>query len=78
MKKHQLLLSAILLSAAAACSNGSPEGGAQGAYQRGIAALEKGQPREARIEFLNAIKANPEDGKIRLAQARTYLLLADG
>ena len=79
MKKHQLLLVAALLSGAAACSNApSGAGGAQGAYQRGIAALEKGLPREARIEFLNAIKANPDDGKIRLAQARTYLLLGDG
>jgi putative PEP-CTERM system TPR-repeat lipoprotein len=79
MKKHQLLLLAALLGGTAACSNApSGAGGAQGAYGRGVAALAKGQPREARIEFLNAIKANPNDGRIRLAQARTYLLLADG
>jgi tetratricopeptide (TPR) repeat protein len=79
MKKHQLLFAAALLSAAAACSNApAGAGGAQGAYQRGLAALDKGQVQEARIEFLNAIKANPDDGRIRLAQARTYLLLNDG
>jgi tetratricopeptide (TPR) repeat protein len=79
MKKHQLLLAAALLASAAACSNApAGPGGAQGAYQRGLAALEKGQPRDARIEFLNAIKANPDDARIRMAQARTYLLLGDG
>ena len=37
-----------------------------------------GQPRTARIEFLNAIKADPDNKALRLAQARTYLLLGDG
>ena len=36
------------------------------------------QPRVARVEFLNAIKASPNDPKIRLLQARAYLLLGDG
>jgi tetratricopeptide (TPR) repeat protein len=79
MKKHQLLFAAALLAGTAACSNApSGAGGAQGAYQRGIAALEKNLPAEARIEFMNAIKANPNDGRVRIAQARTYLLLGDG
>jgi tetratricopeptide (TPR) repeat protein len=79
MKKHQLLLAAASLAALSACSNSpAPTGGAEGAYARGVAALDKNLPREARIEFLNAIQAAPDDGKIRLAQARTYLLLGDG
>jgi tetratricopeptide (TPR) repeat protein len=43
-----------------------------------MAALEAGQPRTARIEFLNAIKAAPGSPTVRLAQARTCLLLGDG
>jgi tetratricopeptide (TPR) repeat protein len=79
MKKHQLLLTAALLFGAAACSNAPGGGGsAEDSYRRGIAALEKGEARTARVEFLNAIKADPNDPKIRLAQARTYLELNDG
>ena len=79
MKKHHLLLSAALLFAAAACSNApGGTGSAADSYRRGIAALEKGEARTARVEFLNAIKASPNDPKIRIAQARAYLELNDG
>jgi tetratricopeptide (TPR) repeat protein len=69
-------LIALLLAGAAACSNGpaTPEE----AYRRGLQALADGEPRTARIEFLNAIKADPDNKALRLAQARTYLLLGDG
>ena len=77
MKKHQLLITAALLLGAAACSN-APSSSPEGAYERGVAALAEGQPRVARIEFMNAIKANPDDAKLRLVQARTYLQLNDG
>jgi tetratricopeptide (TPR) repeat protein len=77
MKKHQLLLTSALLLAAAACSN-APAAPAGDAYKRGLAALDQGQPRTARVEFLNAIKAEPNNPAIRMAQARTYLLLGDG
>jgi tetratricopeptide (TPR) repeat protein len=70
-------LIALLLLGAAACSNGSPQSADQ-AYKRGLQALERGEPRTARIEFLNAIKAQPGNKLLRLAQARTYLLLGDG
>jgi tetratricopeptide (TPR) repeat protein len=70
-------LTALTLLAAAACSNAGPES-AEEAYQRGLQALAQGQPRTARIEFLNAIKAQPDNRNLRLAQARTYLLLGDG
>jgi len=72
---HLLLASALLLGAAA-CSN-SP-GSPRSAYQRGLAALAQGQPRTARIELMNAIQAEPNNKGIRIAQARTYLLLGDG
>ena len=70
-------LAALLLLGAAACSNAGPQSADQ-AYRRGLEALAQGQPRTARIEFLNAIKAEPDNKALRLAQARTYLLLGDG
>ncbi|MEO7827947.1 MAG: hypothetical protein ABIR60_12485, partial [Allosphingosinicella sp.] len=70
-------LTALLLLGAAACSNAGPES-ADEAYRHGLRALAQGQPRTARIEFLNAIKAAPNNRNLRLAQARTYLLLGDG
>jgi tetratricopeptide (TPR) repeat protein len=70
-------LIALLLLGAAACSNSSPESADQ-AHSRGLQALAQGDPRTARIEFLNAIKARPDDKALRVAQARTYLLLGDG
>ena len=73
-RQHPVLLFALL--AGAACSNAV--GGRQSDYERGRAALEKGDPRTARIEFLNVIKARPNDPKVRLAQAETYLALRDG
>ena len=70
-------LIALLLLGAAACSNAGPESADQ-AYRRGLQALAQGEPRTARIEFLNAIKAEPDNKILRMAQARTYLLLGDG
>ena len=67
------LLLALLLGTAA-CSGNVQES----AFDRGVAALDKGQHKVARIEFLNAIKADPGNGAIRLMQARTYLKLGDG
>jgi predicted Zn-dependent protease len=65
-----------LLAGLAACSNAPGMSGSP--YERGIAALRAGDPRTARVEFLNAIKANPDDPKVRLAQAEAYLALGDG
>lgn len=48
------------------------------AFTRGVKALGEGQPRVARVEFMNAIKARPGDPQPHLMQARTYLLLEDG
>ena len=68
------LLPALLLGAAA-CSNAPAAGDA---VSRGQAALEQGQASTARIEFLNAIKEDPNNGALRILQARTYLELGDG
>src|SRR3546814_1859588 len=48
------------------------------AYNRGVAALRKGDARTARIELLNAVKAYPQWGSARLLQAQALLALGDG
>jgi tetratricopeptide (TPR) repeat protein len=68
-----------MLLGATACSNAPGGGGsAQDAYRRGAAALAQGDPRTARIELMNAIKAEPDNPRFRLLQARIYILLGDG
>src|SRR3546814_13101484 len=73
MTKAQHIVTALLL-ATTACSNASD---ISGAYERGIAALEAGQPRTARVEFMNAIQADPDTGAARVLQASTYLAMGD-
>ncbi|MDX3908465.1 MAG: tetratricopeptide repeat protein [Sphingobium sp.] len=46
--------------------------------QRGLAALAKGDPRAARVELMNAIRADPSWPASRTAQARVMLTLGDG
>jgi cellulose synthase operon protein C len=70
------LLAALLLATTAACGNSG--GTPADMIARGQAALKEGQPRTARIEFLNAIKADPDNARLRLLQAETYLALGDG
>jgi tetratricopeptide (TPR) repeat protein len=57
----------------AACSSasGTP-------YERGVAAFEQGDVRTARVEFMNALQANPDDQAARVMQARVQLALGDG
>lgn len=69
------MLVALLLSACSVAQGGERDGDP---YARGVMALADGKPRLARIEFLNAIKARPDDPAVRVMQARTYLLLGDG
>ncbi len=76
MKPVRRLLLLALLASAAACSNAP--GGSDSAYERGVAALRKGEPRTARVELLNAIKERPNDPKVRLVQAETLIALGDG
>ena len=75
MTKHQHILVAALLMGAAACSNASGPEASKQAYDRGVAALQAGQPRTARVEFMNAIKADPNNGGARIMQAQVYLAL---
>lgn len=78
MTATRIFLAALLLAGTAACSGASATASPEESYRKGIAALEQGQPRIARVELMNALQANPRDTRARLAQARTYLLLGDG
>ena len=71
MRRRGILIAALML---AGCSN-APTGSA---YERGVVALEKGDARTARVEFLNAMKAEPANRQVRLMQARAYIALGDG
>jgi tetratricopeptide (TPR) repeat protein len=77
MSRARAIASGLLILGAAACSSAAAQDPRQ-SYKRGLAALAEGQPRTARIEFLNGIKASPNDPALRLAQGRTYLLLGEG
>ena len=65
-----VVLSVILLAACSA-KTGTP-------YERGLAAFNAGDIRTARVEFLNALQANPNDRAARIMQARVDLALGDG
>ena len=69
MRRLALIVAAALL---ASCSAGGT------AYERGLAAFEAGDMRTARVELLNAVQANPDDGTARLLRARVELALGDG
>lgn len=71
------LLALAALTALAACSNAIGGGDPKAAIKRGEQALADGEARTARIEFLNAIKAEPNNARVRLLQAETYLKLGD-
>jgi tetratricopeptide (TPR) repeat protein len=62
-----------VLFALAACAGGSGT-----AYEKGVAAFQAGDIRTARVELLNALRANPGDKAARVMQARVNLALGDG
>ncbi|MDZ7894969.1 MAG: hypothetical protein U5M50_08515 [Sphingobium sp.] len=63
-------VSALILSLAQVGSFAADRGAAQAALSRGLAALDKGDVRTARVELLNAVKADPNFAAARMAQAR--------
>lgn len=69
---------ALLLSAAPGASlhaGSNPD--AQAALARGLAALRAQNPRVARVELMNAIKADPALAAARVAQARALLMMGN-
>lgn len=69
---------ALILSLAQIGSLAADRGAAQAALSRGLAALDKGDVRTARVELLNAVKADPNFAAARMAQARALIALGDG
>jgi tetratricopeptide (TPR) repeat protein len=62
----------LALALLVACADGG------GAYERGMAAYQAGDIRLARVEFLNALQADPDNRPARAMQARIHLALGDG
>ncbi|MBK5263702.1 MAG: hypothetical protein JJE34_00500 [Alphaproteobacteria bacterium] len=81
LRRKYLLLAAVLYLAIAVLAFAVlaiGKGDARAAYDRGVTALGKGDVRTARIELLNAVKADPQWPQARLMQARALLALGDG
>ncbi len=82
MKRSRILLLAALAVLALACAGlwqwRVREHDGSAAFDRGIAALNKGQYRVARVELMNAIKRDPRSVDARLAQAQALIELGDG
>lgn len=70
---------AVLLALAVAVPvvHASAQADARAALSRALAALGKDDPRTARVELMNAIRADPNLAAARVAQARTLLMLGD-
>ncbi|MGF1550252.1 MAG: tetratricopeptide repeat protein [Sphingomonadaceae bacterium] len=68
MRVALLLVAALLLPGVALAA----------AYERGIAAFDEGRMRVARIEFMNAVKADEGDARAHLMHARAENALGDG
>lgn len=82
MSRGRLILLAavalLLLGGAAAWQRRAAERDGSAPLERGTAALMKGDMRTARVELMNAIKADPRSVPARMAQARVLVALGDG
>jgi tetratricopeptide (TPR) repeat protein len=71
-----MVLALVCVSASQVRAGANPD--AVAALNRGLAALDKNDPRTARVELMNAIKADPALASARVAQARAMLMLGNG
>ena len=82
MKRSRLFLFAVmalmLLGLAGLWQWRAHERDGSAALARGLAALDKGDARTARVELMNAIKGNARSVVARVAQARALVELGDG
>lgn len=67
-----------LLRAAPDRAAASASGNGAAGYRRGMAALDRGDARTARVELMNAIRADPRSAPAHVAQARALLMLSRG
>ena len=82
MKRSRLVLLVGLALFALACAMlwqwRAGESNGRSALARGEAALAKGDARTARVELMNAIKADSRSAAARMAQAQALIALGDG
>ncbi|BBF69596.1 tetratricopeptide repeat protein [Sphingomonas bisphenolicum] len=82
MRRSRLIILALLvlllLAGAGLWQWRAHERDGSSALTRGLAALDKGDARTARIELMNAIKGNPRSAAAHEAQARALAELGDG
>lgn len=78
-RPDRLLIGAgLALALLAAPVAAGPREDARAGLARALAALKKDDPRTARIELMNAIKADPSLAEARIVQARVLLMLGNG
>src|SRR3712207_7012768 len=58
-----------LLAATAACTGASASDSPEESYRKGMAALAQGQPRTARVEFMNALQADRKSTRLNSSHA---------
>ena len=75
---RSLALVLLLALAAPVAVHADGKSDAQAALSRALIALDRGDPRTARVELMNAIKADPDLAAARVAQARALLMLGNG
>lgn len=80
MMKHRttpLLMAALLAGLPLGAAHADPRADALETYKRAYVRFQRGEIRAARVELLNAIRTDPENGLARLLQARVYLALGN-
>jgi tetratricopeptide (TPR) repeat protein len=75
---RRFLILAALLALAGAPAAAGPRQDARAGLARALVALKKDDPRTARVELMNAIKADPSLAEARIVQARVLLMLGNG
>lgn len=71
-------VAAVLLALAGLWQWRTRENDGSAALARGVAALDAGDARTARVELMNAMRADPRSVAARMAQARALVELGDG
>jgi tetratricopeptide (TPR) repeat protein len=69
---------ALLLLGAIPSAQAGPREDARGPLSRAIEALDRNDPQTARVELMNAIRADPNLAEAHVAQARALLMLGSG